>query len=229
MEINNININVLDIILFVCVIISLVIGYSRGFLKESLSIINWLLAAWLAFKYYSDVKIITLKFVSTPILADAISFGILFLLLIIILTIISNFISNNIKNSVLGPLDKIMGMIFGFIRALLLIVVIIVAGNQTIWLNKTLPSWLYKSSSYPIIISTIKYLKNILPNEIFAIDIKAIDFKDLNLNELIDKNKLFDEPKVNTNMENESSYTPAEREQMDRLNNIETIDTGDSN
>ncbi len=229
MEINNININVLDILLFVSIIVSLIIGYIRGFIKESLSIVNWLLAAWLSFKYYSDIKTITLSFVPTPIIADAISFGILFLLCIIILTIISNFISKNIRNSILGPLDKIMGMLFGFIRAIILIILIMIAGNQTIWINKTLPDWIYKSASYPIIISTIKYLKNILPNEIFAIDIKAIDLKELNLNGLIDKNKLFNEPKVNTNIENESSYTPAEREQMDRLNNIETIDTENSN
>ena len=33
---------------------------------------------------------------------------------------------------------------------------------------------------------------------------------------------------VNKNIENESSYTPAEREQMNRLNNIETIDTNEN-
>ena len=79
MEFNNININMLDIILFIGILISLIIGYSRGFVKEALSIINWLLAAWLAFKYYSDLKTITLSFIETNIIADAISFGILFL------------------------------------------------------------------------------------------------------------------------------------------------------
>jgi len=103
MEFNNININILDIILFLGILISLIIGYSRGFVKEALSIINWLLAAWLAFKYYSDLKTITLSFIETNIIADAISFGILFLFSIIILTILSNLFSKNIKNSLLAP------------------------------------------------------------------------------------------------------------------------------
>ena len=34
---------------------------------------------------------------------------------------------------------------------------------------------------------------------------------------------------IKNSEENEGSYTPAEREQMDRLNNIETIDTESSN
>ena len=229
MEFNNININMLDIILFLGILISLIIGYSRGFVKEALSIIIWLLAAWLAFKYYSDLKTITLSFIETNIIADAISFGILFLFSIIILTILSNLISKNIKNSLLAPLDRIMGMIFGIIRAILLIIVLFIAGNQTVWINNTLPKWIYNAFSYPIIISFTNYVKNILPNDFFAIDIKAINIEELNLNRLIDKNKLFNEPAVDKDIENESSYTPAEREQMNRLNNIETIETNENN
>jgi len=227
MEFNNINL--LDIILFIGIFVSLIIGYTRGFIKEILSIINWLLAAWIAFNYYSDLKTITINFIKSNIIADAIAFGILFLLSIITLTILSNFISKNIKNSLLAPLDRIIGMIFGIIRAILLIIVLFIAGNQTIWINNTLPKLIYNAYSYPTIISATNYLKNILPNEFFAIDIKAIKIQELNINEIIDKNKLFDEPEVNKNIENESSYTPAEREQMDRLNNIETIDTNDNN
>ena len=229
MDLNNIITNPLDIILFTGIIISVVIGFTRGFIREVLSIVNWLLASWFAFKYYSSFKTITINFISSQIIADAISFGILFFLFIITFTIITNFISKNIRNSVLAPLDRIMGMFFGLIRALLLIIMLLIAGNQTIWINNKVPAWVYDSNSYPIAVKTITYIKNILPNEIFNIDIKAIDLKKINLNKIIEKDKLFDEPKVNINEKNESSYTPAEREQMDRLNNIETIDTQKNN
>ena len=228
MEFNNISINLLDIVLFVSIMVSLVIGYSRGFVKETLSIINWLIAAWLSFKYYSDLNTITINFIDSNIVSDAISFGIIFLLSIITLTFLSNFISKNIKNSLLAPLDRLFGMVFGIIRAILLIVVVFIAGNQTIWVNNTMPKWMYESYSYPIVISITNNLKNILPNEFFAIDIEAINIQKLNINELIDKNKLFNEPEVNKSIENESSYTPAEREQMNRLNNIETIDSNNN-
>ena len=81
MEFNNINL--LDIILFIGIFVSLIIGYTRGFIKEILSIINWLLAAWIAFNYYADLKTITINFIKSNIIADAIAFGILFLLSII--------------------------------------------------------------------------------------------------------------------------------------------------
>ena len=43
------------------------------------------------------------------------------------------------------------------------------------------------------------------------------------------RDRLFNEPAVDKDIENESSYTPAEREQMNRLNNIETIETNENN
>ena len=223
------DINTLDIILLISIIISIIIGYNRGLIKESFSIFNWLFSSWLAFKYYPSLKIILRDFISTEIIADALSFGLIFLTMIIIITMISNFISKNIKKSLLGPIDKTLGMFFGLIRAFTLILVLVIAGNQTIWKNNTVPFLLSEAYSYPIIVLGITYLEKLIPSEILSFDYEAIDIKKLNLNKLIDKNKLFEEPPIKKNNENEGAYTPAEREQMDRLNNIETIETESSN
>ena len=56
MDLNNLNINTLDIILLISIIISIIIGYSRGLIREFLSIFNWLFASWFSFKYYSKLK-----------------------------------------------------------------------------------------------------------------------------------------------------------------------------
>ena len=223
------NLNTLDIILLISIIISIIIGYSRGLIREFLSIFNWLFASWFAFKYYSKLKTDMLDFISTEILADALSFGLIFLTSIITITIISNFISKNIKKTLFAPIDKILGMFFGLIRAIMLILVLIIAGNQTIWKNNTIPSLLSEANSYQIIKLCITYLEKIFPNEIISFDYKSIDIKKLNLNNIIDKNKLFEEPPIKKDDEKEGAYTPAEREQMDRLNNLETIETESSN
>jgi len=229
MDFKNLNINTLHIIIFISIIISVIIGYSRGFIRESLSIFNWLFASWFAFKYYSNLKVILRDFISLEIIADALSFGLIFLSIIIIITIISNFISKNIKNTLLGPYDKTLGMFFGLLRAFILILVLVIAGNQTIWKNNTIPSLLSKAYSYPIIVLGITYLEKLFPDEVLSFDYESLDINKLKLNNLIDKDKLFEEPPINKNDQNEGAYTPAEREQMDRLNNIETIETESSN
>jgi len=111
----------------------------------------------------------------------------------------------------------------------MLILVLVIAGNQTIWKNNTIPSFLLEANSYQTIILGITYLEKIFPDEIISFDYKSIDIKKLNLNNIIDKNKLFEEPPIKKNDAKEGAYTPAEREQMDRLNNIETIETDSSN
>jgi membrane protein required for colicin V production len=229
MDFNNININALDIIILISVLISIIIGYSRGLIRESFSIFNWLFASWLSFKYYSNLKIILKDLISPEIIVDALSFGLIFLTVIISLSMISNFISKNIKNSLLRPIDNILGMIFGFLRAFILVLVLVIAGNQTIWKNDNIPSLLSKAYSYPIIVLGIAYLEKFFPNEIISFDYESLDIKKLKLNNIIDKNKLFEEPPIKKNDVNEGAYTPAEREQMNRLNNIETIETESSN
>ena len=229
MDFNNININALDIIILISALISIIIGYSRGLIRESFSIFNWLFASWLSFKYYLNLKIILKNLISPEIIVDALSFGLIFLSVIISLSMISNFISKNIKNSLLRPIDNILGMIFGFLRAFILVLVLVIAGNQTIWKNDTIPSLLSKAYSYPIIVLGIAYLEKFFPNEIISFDYESLDIKKLKLNNIIDKNKLFEEPPIKKNDVNEGAYTPAEREQMNRLNNIETIETESSN
>jgi len=229
MDFNNLNINALDIIILISVLISIIIGYSRGLIRESFSIFNWLFASWLSFKYYSNLKIILKDLISPEIIVDALSFGLIFLTVIISLSMISNVISKNIKNSLLGPIDNILGMIFGFLRAFILVLVLVIAGNQTIWKNNAIPSLLSKAYSYPIIVLGIAFLEKFFPNEILSFDYESLDIKKLKLNNIIDKNKLFEEPPIKKNDVNEGAYTPAEREQMNRLNNIETIETESSN
>ena len=229
MDFNNLNINALDIIILISVLISIIIGYSRGLIRESFSIFNWLFASWLSFKYYSNLKIILKDLISPEIIVDALSFGLIFLTVIISLSMISNVISKNIKNSLLRPIDNILGMIFGFLRAFILVLVLVIAGNQTIWKNDAIPSLLSKAYSYPIIVLGIAYLEKFFPNETLSFDYESLDIKKLKLNNIIDKNKLFEEPPIKKNDVNEGAYTPAEREQMNRLNNIETIETESSN
>ena len=229
MDFNNLNINALDIIILISVLISIIIGYSRGLIRESFSIFNWLFASWLSFKYYSNLKIILKDLISPEIIVDALSFGLIFLTVIISLSMISNVISKNIKNSLLRPIDNILGMIFGFLRAFILVLVLVIAGNQTIWKNDAIPSLLSQAYSYPIIVLGIAYLEKFFPNEIISFDYESLDIKKLKLNNIIDKNKLFEEPPIKKNDVNEGAYTPAEREQMNRLNNIETIETESSN
>ena len=148
MDLNNITNNLTDIILLLILIVSFFIGYSRGFIKESLALSGWILSGWISINYYALLAIHIRKLINHQIIADAISFGALFLSIVILTTIITHIISSNIKNSLLSPLDKLLGIIFSIIRSLLIISIISIGLQQTIWEEKSIPEkYLFENSS----------------------------------------------------------------------------------
>ena len=58
MDINDLIINMTDIIFVLILFISLLIGLSRGFVKEALALTGWFLSGLLAIKYYKTLAYI---------------------------------------------------------------------------------------------------------------------------------------------------------------------------
>ena len=224
MDFNNITINLCDIIILLIILASIFIGYSRGLAKEALALLGWIISGWATIKYYSVISILIRNYISPQIIADAIAFGILFLAIIIMTTIITHIISKNIQNSLLSPIDKIFGIIFSICRAILIISVISIFANQTIWKEKSIPSWFKDSYSYPFINKINKIIIKFIPNEIFSFNKDS-----LNLNKILIEEKLFSNIPTDDLTKPEGSYTPSETEEMNKLNNSESIETNDSN
>jgi len=116
MDLNNISNYITDIIFLFILIISIFIGYTRGLVKEALALFSWILSGWISIKYYNLLTIHIREYINPNIIADAISFGALFVSVIILTTIITHIISTNIQNSLLGPLDKILGIVFSILE-----------------------------------------------------------------------------------------------------------------
>ena len=228
MNLNSINVNIIDIAFLSIVLISMILAYSRGLLKEIFALANWILAGWIALTYYLKIKLFFIKYISPEVLAEITSFLILFLLSISIGTFISYFITSRFKKTALAPTDKILGLIFGFLRALIIISIVSLLLTNTLWKNKTIPDWFTDSYCYPIIIKSINFIKIIFPNNSSLFNNKSFNLnniKDSTTNEIF--KKLIEPPiKVEENT-TDQYYKPSETEAMDRLINIETID--DSN
>jgi len=225
MNLNSINVNIIDIAFLSIVLISMLLAYSRGLLKEIFALGNWILAGWISLTYYLKIKLFFIKYISPEVLAEITSFLILFLLSISVGTFISHFITNRFKKTALAPTDKILGLIFGFLRALIIVSIASLLLLNTLWKHKTIPEWVTDSYSYPIIIKSINFIEIIFPN-----NSSLFNYKSLNLNNIKDSttNKIFEkliEPpiKVEENT-TDQYYKPSETEAMDRLINIETVD-----
>lgn len=112
------------------ILISALLAYARGFVREAMSIAGWVIAALAAFFLAPTVEPIISEL---PVLSDIIggscqiaiiaAFGIVFVVALVIVSLFSPLISGSVQNSALGPVDSGLGLLFGIARGLLLVTI----------------------------------------------------------------------------------------------------------
>ena len=116
----------LDIFLIIIIAWGAYNGFLKGLIKELASILGIIFGIYLAKNYYSflDQKLYLL-FESEANYLSLISAVIIFLLTIMIFKIVASFLTKFLKLIALGLLNKIIGAIFGVLKSLLILCVII--------------------------------------------------------------------------------------------------------
>jgi len=136
---------ILDGIVAVVIILSAVLAYSRGFVRETLAIGGWILAAIAAYIFAPSVEPLMKE---VPILRDLIrgscdlamiaAFGTVFAVALIVVSIFTPLFSGAVQRSALGGLDQGLGFLFGLVRGALLVVIGMVVYEQVI-VNDPIP------------------------------------------------------------------------------------------
>jgi len=114
-----------DYVIIAIIGISVLISIIRGFIREVLSLIVWIAAFFIAFKFSSQVAAIFSPYIDNNTLRLTISFAILFLIVLILGGLISYLISILIAKTKLTLIDRTLGIIFGFIRGVLVVAVLL--------------------------------------------------------------------------------------------------------
>jgi len=111
-----------DLVVLAVLVISVIFAFYRGLLRELLGITSWILAGLGAIWSYEPF----LKFFSTRVekvqMWTIISTITVALIILIIMTLINAHITGKLRKSSLSGLDRILGAVFGVLRAGLLIV-----------------------------------------------------------------------------------------------------------
>lgn len=112
------------------IIISAILAFSRGFVREAMAIVGWIIAALVAFTFAGAAEplIKEIPYVGNFIgesceLAILAAFAVVFAAALLLSSLFTPLLSSAIKNSVLGPIDAIAGFLFGVARGVLLVAV----------------------------------------------------------------------------------------------------------
>jgi membrane protein required for colicin V production len=115
------------------ILLSGVLAYSRGFVRETLSILGWIAAAVAAY-YFAPMAMPLIQ--EVPILADFLgdscelsviaAFAAVFALALILISIFTPVFAGAVQRSALGGVDQGLGFLFGVARGILLVVVALI-------------------------------------------------------------------------------------------------------
>lgn len=114
-------------------LLSGILAYSRGFIRELLSIAGWFIAAIVAFIFAPKFEplIREIPGISSFLngeceLSMIASFAVVFAITLIIVAVFTPLFSNAIQRSSLGGLDQGFGFVFGLVRGIVLILVLLI-------------------------------------------------------------------------------------------------------
>ena len=129
----------IDLIVAVIIVMSAILAYARGFVRESLAIVGWVGAAMLAFLFAESLRpmIQNLPVLSRFLgdsceLALIASFAVVLAGALVVFSIIAPLFSSVVQRSALGGVDQAMGFLFGVARGILIVAIAFLVYDRVI-------------------------------------------------------------------------------------------------
>ncbi len=160
---------IVDGVVAVIILISAILAYSRGFVREAMSIAGWIAAAIVAY-IFAPRAVPLIK--EIPILKDFIAdscelsviaaFAGVLALALVVVSIFTPLFSSAVQRSALGGLDQALGFVFGVLRGLLLVAIALVIYDRVV-VSDSVPM-VDESRTVKIFARSSEKIDEILPN-----------------------------------------------------------------
>ena len=121
---------IIDGVVALVIILSALLAYGRGLVREAMAILGWIAAAVLAFLFAPKVEPLVREI---PVIGDFLAdscelsiigaFAIVFAIALIVVSLFTPLFSSLVQRSVFGGLDQGLGFIFGVARGVLLVAI----------------------------------------------------------------------------------------------------------
>ena len=247
---------IVDIVVLAVLLISALIAFMRGLIREVLTItgvVGGLAAAYffgpllkphmrdwfgVAENAAQEEPDKLLGILPYDIVADALSYGVIFIGVVIILSVISHFLAEGVRSIGLGAIDRTLGFIFGLLRGVIILGLLYLPVH--LFIDDETKADVFEGSSTQFYLErTAEMIADLLPEESIEIaeegvqeleDIsetrKALEDNGLLKSEEDDNEPLQTEPENNNIIpESNEGYNDEFRDNMDQLFQDETDDT----
>lgn len=160
----------IDFTIIVIVALSVLTGLFRGFVKELVALSVWALAIWLAYHYSSTAAVWFEAYIQDNTMRTVVAFIAILFTTLIIGGVINAILSYILKRTGLSGTDRSLGLIFGLVRGVCLVAILMVGVKMT-----SLPYDTYAKESvlYGKFDPLVAKFQGYMPN--FIQQVKAID------------------------------------------------------
>jgi len=134
----------LDIAIIGLILISVLVGFIRGFTKELMSIAAWVISIYLAFKFNYLGASYFEEYINNEVGRNIASGAVIFVVSLFLLSFLGYVISKIASKKGIKGTDRVLGLVLGFFRGILIISFLIVVTsifnvqNTAIWKSSSL-------------------------------------------------------------------------------------------
>lgn len=154
--------NSADYVIIGIIGLSALISIVRGFVREALSLATWVIAAWIAIRFSTPTADLFIGYIKSQPVRTIAAFASLFLITLLIGAMINFLFTQLIDRTGLSSTDRLLGLLFGVARGILLVGVLVMLGTVT---NMQQESWWKKSQLVPQFQPLSAWLASFLPND----------------------------------------------------------------
>lgn len=152
----------LDILVLLTVGLGAVLGFSRGFVSETVSLAAWVLAIIVVKALHTPVSAMLVGPVGTSSGAAVLGFALVFGLTFLAVKMAGKALGDTTKGSLLGPFDRVLGLAFGALKGLIAATLVFLFVSLVF---DTLhggtaprPAWMTESRTYPLLRASSAWL-----------------------------------------------------------------------
>jgi membrane protein required for colicin V production len=227
---------IIDLVVGFVILVSAGISFFRGLIREVLTIagvaaglfmavmfggsLSPIFQSWLGVDPEAATSEKLFDIIPMPLVADICAYASIFVIIVIVVALISHFTSGAVKAMGLGPVDRTLGVIFGIIRAVLLLSLLYLPFHK-LMSDEGKEEYFGDSKTYVYIAKTAEFIAQFLP-ESADVESKVKDEAEKSLKEQLYKNDFLknDETKSSDKKpvkKQETGYDAQERERLETL------------
>ncbi|MCG2634062.1 MAG: CvpA family protein [Gammaproteobacteria bacterium] len=153
----------LDLLILAVILVSLVVGVVRGLIKEALTLLSWVTAGWLAWRFHPWLMPHFSAWIEQPSLRVLAAVLVIFILSLVLLTALSFLLTKLIGHAGLSGLNRSLGGLFGIARGALAISLLVMLATLTPVIHE---QWWLDSYAVPYFMTLTEWLRQWLPTGI---------------------------------------------------------------